>query len=193
MAFMLEPPMDFQLADNTRRPSPLPESYQILLRSWLGRPLAPRHRRATLTGTLLKSVTVRGVTIQPHTQSAKLFITGNSHVITATDLDDSDQWEPYRVEGILRSDEVDQPLLFARRFAHLSGDDASHDHYREFPIAGGRIHYAELEQLEIIPLTQVKSHFALTPDVCPRITRSHVHILPLDRVSSHQISQQCRD
>lgn len=74
-------------------------------------------------------------------------------------------------------------LCAVRRFSELSAADAAKDAYRRFGVFSGWVCYTEEGCLDVIRLQDIWCHVALTPDVLPQIGSSHVHILPLDRVS----------
>ncbi len=69
-----------------------------------------------------------------------------------------------------------------------------HDHYRKFPISGGRIYYDETRSAELVTDQSLLGHFALTPQVSTKISKRHFHSLPLDKVSvfdSKYVAVQC--
>lgn len=74
--------------------------------------------------------------------------------------------------------------FIVHKYEELTGDDVIYDHYRHFPIAGGRLFYMTFEKdVKLIKASDVLCHFALTPyrlgTVAPK---QYIHVLPLDRV-----------
>lgn len=75
-------------------------------------------------------------------------------------------------------------LLKVRYFEEMTTKDTPSDIYCQFD-GMGRVVYVEGEDCkkEVVPISSVISHFAMTEAVLPRIRRRHAHVLPLFRVS----------
>ncbi len=139
------------------------------------------------TVLLHESCVFRGATFRMHKASDGMSVTGDSLIIIGSDVQAS--WEPCRIEAIyeVRSDASASTLtkFLVRTFEPLDETDALQDPYRAFRIAGGRIYYSALQiNCRLISPGDVLSHFALTQNVLGSISRPHIHVLPLDRVSS---------
>jgi hypothetical protein len=78
-------------------------------------------------------------------------------------------------------------FLIVRRYLELLPADIKFDHWREYPIAAGRLYYDTLqEQAEIISFKDVVAHFAKTPyqpAELPGLQRPCIHVLPLNWAS----------
>lgn len=73
-------------------------------------------------------------------------------------------------------------FLVVRAFKPLTADDLLYDGFRQYPYAGGRLFYAEMqERLDIATPDDVLCHFALTHRQVEGITQDCIHVLPLDR------------
>ncbi len=129
----------------------------------------------------------QGATFRAHKASDGTLGPGDSLVIIGSDVQAS--WEPYRIEAIyeVRSDASASTVtrFIVRAFEPLNESDALQDPYRAFRIAGGCIYYSAFQSsCRLLAPSDILSHFALTPNVLGSISRPHIHVLPLDRVSS---------
>jgi len=81
-------------------------------------------------------------------------------------------------------DERNFVLCEIKYYRGLTEQDRGFDCYRKYPIAGGRIYYHDQEPgSKIVLASQIICHFARTRGVSPNISKPHIHVLPLDRVS----------
>lgn len=74
-------------------------------------------------------------------------------------------------------------FLLVRRYRELTPEDAVHDLFRQFPVAGGRLVYDAEEDRCLIRPCDVVCHVAHTKVEVADIASACRHILPLDRVS----------
>lgn len=174
---------DIITTPGSRLSEPIPAAFEPLLRARHGW----RKHEPTPSVVSLSKVIRNGLIFKPHIGKTGALTTGDSHVILSDAV--MREWHPARIESIftLKNKFVSSQIFFlVRRFDSLSDKDSIHDHYREFPIVGGRIFYSHLpDEYALVTLDEIKCHFALTPDVCSNAIRTpHIHVLPLDRVRS---------
>ncbi|KAI0042377.1 hypothetical protein FA95DRAFT_1500162 [Auriscalpium vulgare] len=101
-----------------------------------------------------------------------------------------DDWRPARIASIIqhtqvlsRVPETTTVFFLVQTFKPLSEEDAAHDPYRRFPIAGGRLYYDRMEETSLlVPVKDVICHIAMTPMRWEGIEESCIHALPIDRV-----------
>ena len=73
-----------------------------------------------------------------------------------------------------------------KRFKELSAEETTRDPYRHYPLVGGRLYHAELEdKIQVVPLREIIAHFAHTPHAMEDFGFPCFHALPLDKVISH--------
>jgi hypothetical protein len=132
--------------------------------------------------TPIKSILHRGASYKPAKVSK-----GDSNVLIENVPGD---WRAARIHSIFTVKafegqiQENRTFIAVQKFARLSSADAVHDLYRRYPLVGGRIYYDELHpKIEVVMLDEITAHFAMTPQVCSKIKRPHIHVLPLDRVS----------
>jgi hypothetical protein len=79
---------------------------------------------------------------------------------------------------------VTQTFAVVNEMQQLSQHDSAYDHFREFPIAGGRLFYAAPKhQPVLVCVDDILCHCACTPLDIPTIHTTCLHVLPLDKVS----------
>lgn len=107
----------------------------------------------------------------------------NSLVVTGS----PDDWRVAQIECIFdvivypRGEKRVYTLCKLRYFAELSGEDLRKDLYRRR--AGvGRVFYMQSGAKDIVSANHILSHFCMTPDILPRVSKRHMHALPLFQV-----------
>lgn len=169
----------------------LPQSSSKALKKWLRKQSGEIH---DITLPLLalqeKSLVYRGASYKP-----KHISTRDSHVAVGT----THSWRSAQIQSIftftyyISGKERMQTCLIIKRSTELEKEDARFDHYRTFATAGRICYSQEGPGEEVISPTELLCHVARTPGVCSRITKPHVHVLPLDRVcGSSMQNKQCR-
>jgi len=157
------------------------------LRRWI-EAQGPEIQRSTppVFASFTKGIDIAGTSYKPRS-----IAWGDSYVLIGTASD----WRPAQIHSIFTVT-LSSNLGKSRRtvisvygFQPLSPPDIDHDNYRRFTHAGGRIYYDKELPLEVIGTKEIVSHFAYTPNVCAKISASHFHALPLNRVSiRHQLA-----
>jgi hypothetical protein len=132
-------------------------------------------------GTAHESLVLRGVRYE--SQMAKLEsssqrIIPESHIAFGASV--PHEWKAGRIEKIFVHSE--ETFLLIRPFKELDDLDSRHDHYRRFPIAGGRVYYQSMDPTIVIHRADIRAHIAYVPSVCEQISSAHFLALPLDRV-----------
>lgn len=160
----------------------LDEETALLLTEWKSREgnlstfrtpsKATYHRRARHTGSELKPENVSF---------------SDSLVAVGTE----ETWSAARIESIFDVELYPNgergvfTLLKVRYFEEMMAQD---DVYRQFD-GMGRIVYVEgdYRKKEVVSISSIISHLAMTEAVLPRIKRRHAHVLPLFRVSEIEL------
>ncbi|KAL6299917.1 hypothetical protein BKA93DRAFT_703922, partial [Sparassis latifolia] len=132
-------------------------------------------------GLLRSQYSLRGVSYTPYSSSPR-----DSHVI----LGSAASWDAGAIHSIVthtldaqNRDATTKTFFVVQRYKSLNAQDLAHDHYRAFPLAGGRLYYDELDlNLELLRPNDIACHFAKTPYMCKDIKAVCIHVLPLDRV-----------
>lgn len=131
-----------------------------------------------------RKVVISGVSYQPRAISSK-----NSNIY----FQPTSQSQPTAgyIENIIlhaRKDPsgrmVEETFLIVNRYQDLTPSEAQHDHYRQFPLVGGKLyHDTILQEPHVIRPSSVICHCAKTTTHHDDIVGGILHILPLDRVS----------
>jgi len=132
--------------------------------------------------TAHESLVLRGVRYESQMtklESSSRKIVAESHIAFGANI--PKEWRAGRIEKIFVHSE--ETFLLVRPFQELNEVDIVHDHYRGFPIAGGRIYYQSLEPTIVIHRTEIIAHIAYVPSVSEQIKPAHFLALPLDRAS----------
>lgn len=152
---------------------------QVMLTAW-----SQRHDLTLDFGTaaaMHKSMVIRGVRFLVHNQkiepgkfSAQCLIAFGGGV--------PNDWKAGNIEQIFTLS--DETFLLLRVFQDLDAEESVHDHYRRFPIGGGRIYSKrQPHELVLIHWREVICHIAYVPSVSGSLAIPHFLALPLDRVS----------
>lgn len=177
--------------DKQSKATPTPRPLREALRRWVAQQPGVVELVSPTLVSYGKRIEISGTTYRPRNIAL-----GDSFILVGTEAD----WEPAQICSIFSTERLCESgrgivtLLSVSRFRPLSADDVVFDKYRAFPYAGGRIYYSEGLPEEVISQGEVLSHFAYTPGVCEKITKTHFHALPLTRVwflSSFASSYPC--
>lgn len=110
----------------------------------------------------------------------------DSFVIYGTGIPDC--WDAGQIQSFITvtdSTQASRDFAIVKVYCSLRPEDILFDHYRRFPLSGGRIYYQEfMPDAIMISRDEIICHFASTPNVMRGILKDHHHVLPLDRVSS---------
>jgi len=133
--------------------------------------------------TKCHKVTISGVSYQPYELSSK-----NSNVLfqrTASSRPIAGRIrEVYRHSRKMPSGQMaEETFLVVDQYAELSPSDAAHDHYRRYPLVGGRLYYDGVHpDTCLVRPSAILCHCAKTPTTSAFINHPLLHLLPLDRV-----------
>jgi hypothetical protein len=125
---------------------------------------------------LRKKIAYRGMSLMPEKSSLNdsLVILGNSN-----------SWRPAQIESVFDitvypdGEKRVYTLCKIKYFMELADCDLSEDTYRRHSNAG-RVFYSQaISKKGIVSVDQILCHSSMTPDVFPKISRPHMHILPL--------------
>lgn len=127
----------------------------------------------------LRAVDHDGARYKPHSSGPK-----DSHVVFRAP--DNEDWRAGRVRDIFTQDggsaTTKKIWLAVDEYTSLSAEDQVLDPYRKFPIAGGRLFYADFEPgPRILALEDIICHSTMIKRQLPVLLRECVHILPLDK------------
>lgn len=147
-----------------------PETYEAL---------RTRDSRANRYVTSLPTFDYEGVRFRPHSLGPK-----DSHVVFRES--DGADWRAGRIREMFTQEQgpsdVSKIWIVVDEYIPLSTEDQALDPYRKFPIAGGRMFYAEFkpEPLVLAP-EEIVCHSTMMKRQLPVTLTECVHILPLDK------------
>ena len=76
------------------------------------------------------------------------------------------------------------PLFVVSDYRPLSNEEASHDWYRKYGDAGGRLFHAVHDSSVLLSMRDIICHFACTAMTLPELEGDFIHVLPLLRVGT---------
>lgn len=121
--------------------------------------------------------------------STASFSVRDSHVVIGKEF--PSDWYAGKIKQIFTypfgSVESQGTYIVVQKFKELSPQEAKDDPYRRYPMVGGRLYHAELEeQIEVVTAQDVIGHFAYTPHGENEFKFPCFHALPLNKVSFSQ-------
>ena len=182
-------PPDPDSHHNAKNLDTLPSELVHPLAVWMGSsPRIPNGSLAPRTGVIHKAINHLGVSFKPASQSYKdsniVFSHLKTHTLVAARIHHIFSIQVHQAGGECNW----YDLCAIRQFSTLSTEDVVKDVYQRFGAFSGWVCYEEEGDLDVIQLEDIQSHVAITPNVLLLIKASHIHVLPLDRVSNGFLS-----
>ena len=115
---------------------------------------------------------------------------GDSHIIFVRK--GGQRWKAGRIVKMFRYYQYErdgfsrftQVFFLVEEYCRLTEEDAKHDPYRKFPVAGGQLLYNTCRQEpRLLTVDDILCHCAIIPRRLPGANVECIHVLPLDKVS----------